>query len=278
MFKSLFCGNMFVLLFMLLACSDDAGDGIRRNSNNGGNDQSGAVRIIQRGGISIEVVFVGAGSFIMGDSDLTSVIEELLGVTPNGWGEIERRVTLRQGFWISKYPITQAQYETVMGNNPSGFTGNPNNPVENVTWFNAVAFAEAVSGRLPTEAEFEFAARGGNKSQSFIYSGSNDLNAVGWYRDNIPTFGTQPVGQKKANELGIHDMSGNVGEWTSDWYDNFSSASVVDPTGPYTGSFRVIRGGSWAFSADECRVAVRNHGTPSNRWRLVGFRVVFNSL
>jgi len=247
----------------VFGCGDDSDS----TSGGGGCDlQDGATKTITAGGTSIEVVFVSAGTFTMGDREIANVW-----ITANGWGEVERQVMLTQGFWISKYPVTQAQYQAVMGENPSFFSGRPNNPVEQVSWFEAVAFAEAVGGRLPTEAEWEFAARGGNKNQGFIYSGSNDLNEVGWFLGNS----TQPVGQKKPNELGIYDMSGNVWEWTSDWYENFSTASVTNPTGPNTGSGRVIRGGGWNAETGLCRVSHRTFDAPHSRWSFDGFRVVF---
>jgi formylglycine-generating enzyme required for sulfatase activity len=128
---------------------------------------------------------------------------------------------------------------------------------------------------LPTEAEWEFAARGGNKNQGFIYSGSNNLNEVCWFSGNSD-WETKPVGQKLPNELGIYDMSGNIWEWTNDWYENFGTASVTDPTGPNTGSGRVGRGGGWRYGAESCRVADRGNIDPWFSWGgSGGFRVVF---
>ncbi|MCL2845823.1 MAG: formylglycine-generating enzyme family protein [Chitinivibrionia bacterium] len=271
MFKHLLSGILFISLLFLLGCSDDGNS--TSGGGGGGGLQDGATKTITAGGTSIEVAFVSAGTFTMGDREIANIWPNV-----NGWGEVERQVMLTQGFWISKYPITQAQYQAVIGTNPSFFSGNPNNPVESVNWFNAVAFAEAVGGRLPTEAEWEFAARGGNRSQGFIYSGSNNLSEVGWFWENIPTEGTQPVGLLKPNELGIYDMSGNVWEWTSDWWSNFGTASVVDPTGPITGSNRVLRGGSWFIFAELCRVASRYSYFPDYRWNYFGFRVVFPAI
>ncbi|MCL2844275.1 MAG: InlB B-repeat-containing protein [Chitinivibrionia bacterium] len=225
----------------------------------------------------IEVIFVGAGTFTQGGTDFGN--------------SVSREVSLTQGFWIGKYPITQAQYFAVMGTNPSFFRGGlatnvapvstANNPVEQVSWndINAAdGFLERVGGRLPTEAEWEFAARGGNLSQGFIYSGSNNLSEVGWFGVCCCNGGrTQAVGQKLPNELGIYDMSGNVWEWTNDWWGSMTSASVVDPMGPETGSSRGIRGGSWNGNASFCRVAFRNGDDPSRGWSSIGFRVAFNS-
>jgi len=214
----------------------------------------------------IECVLVRSGTFIMG----SPLNEGRDNETP------QHQVTLTNDFWISKYPVTQKQYRDLMGSNPSVLIGD-NKPVIDVTWDEADAFCKAVGGRLLTEAEWEFAARGGNNSNGYIYSGSNDLNEVGWYWDNSPS-GTKPVGQKSPNELGIYDMSGNVWEWCSDWYGDYPSGSVTDPTGPLNGSYRIARGGSWRISATNSRVAARgsNHlpffGNP-----YLGLRVAFNS-
>ena len=226
-----------------------------------GND--GDTRTITAGGTNIEVVLVKAGSFTMGGSEFRDTATQ--------------QVTITEDFWISKYPITQAQYQAVMRNNPSHFSGRPNNPVENVTWHNAVAFATAVGGRLPMEAEWEFAARGGNQSQGFIYSGSDDVNEVAWHSGNS-VGGTQFVGQKLPNELGIYDMSGNVWEWVNDWWGNYSNTPQTNPTGPSSGSNRVHRGGSWYGGAERCGVASRGSFRPDGRSSNLGFRVAFNSM
>ena len=221
----------------------------------------GDTKTITAGGTSIEVVFVKAGSF---------------------WTESGRRITLTESFWIGKYPITQVQYEAVMGNNPSFFSGNPNNPVEQITWNNANGFAVAVGGFLPTEAQWEFAARGGNKSEGYTYSGSDDLNEVGWYRTNRLTARTQPVGQLKPNELGIYDMSGNVFEWAADWLWHDYPSSDTNPKGPnhdgIWGAIRVNRGGSWSSNEDACQVFCRNGSYPGDydyHGNRMGFRVAF---
>jgi formylglycine-generating enzyme required for sulfatase activity len=129
--------------------------------------------------------------------------------------------------------------------------------------------------RLPTEAEWEYAARGGNKSQGYKYSGSNTIGDVAWYYDNSGSK-THAVGTKQANELGIYDMSGNVYEWCSDWYgaDYYSSSRQTNPMGPSSGSYRVIRGGSWCNRARYCRVSIRGSNFPSIRYDLIGFRLV----
>ncbi|MBL7785489.1 MAG: SUMF1/EgtB/PvdO family nonheme iron enzyme [Chitinophagales bacterium] len=182
-------------------------------------------------------------------------------------------------YYIGKYPVTQAEWQAVMGNNPSHFKGD-NLPVEQVSWHDVQLFLQKLQQltgntyRLPTEAEWEYAARGGNKSQGYKYAGSNSLSSVAWYDDNSGSK-THTVGQKQANELGICDMSGNVWEWCSDWYDEdyYANSPANNPTGPTSGIYRVIRGGSWSSSAQYCRVAIRNDRTPGNRYDYLGFRL-----
>ena len=126
--------------------------------------------------------------------------------------------------------------------------------------------------RLPTEAEWEYAARGGNKSKGYKYAGSNTLSDVAWYLDNSSSK-THPVKQKQANELGLYDMSGNVWEWCQDWFGNYSSGAQTNPTGAASGSNRVRRGGSWGSNAGRCRVSHRNRSTPTNTNNYLGLRL-----
>ena len=130
----------------------------------------------------------------------------------------------------------------------------------------------ATDYRLPTEAEWEYAARGGNKSNNYTYSGSNTLDNVAWYSSNSGS-NTHQVGTKAANELGLYDMSGNVWEWCWDWYGTYSSSAQTNPYGATTGTYRVLRGGSWNYFDDFCRVSNRNYSSPDNRNYLIGFRV-----
>ncbi|MCL1947455.1 MAG: formylglycine-generating enzyme family protein [Chitinivibrionia bacterium] len=232
------------------------------NAQNNGNENSGDNVATIKG---IEFVLVKAGTFTMGSPT---------GEQGRYGNENQHRVRITYDYWISKYPITQLQYREVNGNSPSYYNGDKN-PVECVTWYDANDFAEVIGGRLPTETEWEFAARGGSKNSAYIYSGSNNLNDVGWHFKNIPNGGTQAVGQKQPNALGIHDMSGNVWEWCSDWYDFYpTDALTTNPTGPSIGYYRVMRGGSWYNIADNCRVAYRANGYPSGSGFNVGFRVV----
>ena len=220
--------------------------------------------------IDIPMVYVAGGTFTMGASDNDS--EAYSNEKP------AHRVTV-SSFYIGKYEVTQAQWKAVMGSNPSRFNGD-NLPVEQVDWDDVQEFIRKLNAqtgktyRLPTEAEWEFAARGGNSSRGYKYSGSNDLNSVAWYHDNSGEK-THPVGTKQPNELGIYDMAGNVWEWCSDWYDSsyYSSAAQTNPKGPTSGSSRVLRGGSWDFSAWDCRVSYRawypDYWTPDYGIRLV---------
>ena len=187
-------------------------------------------------------------------------------------------------FYISAYEVTQAQWEAVMGNNPSYFKGCPNCPVENVSWDDIREFLKNLNAetgesyRLPTEAEWEYAARGGNAGakDELLYSGSDDIDAVAWYNGNSDSR-THEVGQKQPNQLGLYDMSGNVWEWCSDWYGKYSSDDQRNPKGPHSGSFRVLRGGGWRNSSKYCRAALRNTWPSSTRNNNLGFRLARSS-
>ena len=211
--------------------------------------------------IEPEMLFVKGGTFKMGSNDDGPI----------------HSVTLSD-FSIGKYPITQKQWQEIMGNNPSDFKGETL-PVENVSWDDCQEFIKKLNEktgkkyRLPTEAEWEFAARGGNQSKGFEYSGSNNIDEVAWYYNNSDNK-THPIGTKKANELGIHDMSGNVWEWCNDWYDSYRNAIENNPKGADTGSHRVSRGGSWFNGAELCRVTCRNYDSPTIRDSNMGFRLV----
>ena len=224
-------------------------------------------RIIQN--LINNMVYVQGGTFMMGATS-----EQ--GSDAYGDEKPAHQVTL-SAFSIGRYEVTQEEWQTVMGSNPSNFKG-VKRPVDNVSWNDCQEFIRklnAMTGRrfrLPTEAEWEYAARGGNRSQGYKYSGSNNLNSVAWYRDNSGET-THDVGQKSPNELGIYDMSGNVWEWCSDWYGNYSSSSQTNPTGSYSGSIRVSRGGSWYSDARYCRVSTRSNFTPDRRYISLGLRL-----
>ena len=170
-----------------------------------------------------------------------------------------------------------------MGENPSEWEG-ADRPVDNVSWDDCQSFLKKLNYKLrnqlpqgckfqlPTEAQWEFAARGGNESAGYQYSGSDDIDEVAWYDDNSDKV-THPVMEKDCNELGIYDMSGNVWEWCQDWYGHYEDEDQDNPKGPKTGSYRVVRGGSWYDSAGSCRVACRGINDPGNRDDVGGFRL-----
>ena len=236
----------------------------------------------------IEMVFVEGGTFMMGSDD------------GNDNEKPVHKVKL-SSFYIGKYPVTQRQWEEVMGENPSSFNGCPDCPVETVSWNEVQIFLKKINQKYPglnyrllTEAEWEFAARGGKQSRSYLYSGGDNPNEIGWFLDHSPkpqswlkkmVYGdnknrsTHPVGNKNQNELGIYDMSGNVWEWCEDWFDKnyyqtcLKQGGIENPTGPKEGDSRVIRGGSWYDFSGYCRSSCRRSIRPDDRGSLVGFRI-----
>ena len=229
------------------------------------------------GGVTFKMIAVEGGTFTMGATS-----EQGSDAYDNE--KPTHSVTL-SSYSIGETEVTQALWQAVMGSNPSYFSGS-NKPVEEVSWDDCQDFIRklnALTGenfRLPTEAEWEYAARGGNKSRGYKYAGSNTLGNVAWYRDNIPSqssgsagYGTQVVATKSPNELGLYDMSGNVFEWCQDWYGSYSSGNQTNPTGPSSGSERVFRGGGWYLNAWGCRVSYRSDDTPDGRNSLIGLRL-----
>lgn len=208
-------------------------------------------------GVSFDMVPVKGGTFMMGSND--------------GY-PAERPVHAEtvSDFMIGKTEVTQELWRAVMGNNPSYFSGEKN-PVEQVSWSDCIEFISRLnqitgqSFRLPTEAEWEYAARGGDKSRGYTYSGGNELYLVGWIADNSG-YGTHQVATLQPNELGIFDMLGNVWEWTSDIYSNNYNE-------PRNTSDRVSRGGSWNISATYCRIAFRGSWSPGSRYFILGMRL-----
>ena len=223
-------------------------------------------------GVSFEMVRVEGSTFRMG---ATSEQKD------EAWDREKpvHSVTL-SGYYIGKTEVTQVLWEAVMGINPSRFKGDYL-PVENVSWDDCQEFIRelnALTGqnfRLPTEAEWEFACRGGNNSRGYKYSGSNNLGSVAWYDGNSGNK-THPVGTKAPNELGIYDMSGNVWEWCADWYGDYSSGAQTNPTGPYGGSNRVYRGGSWNYDVGRCRSSNRDFYYPWIRDIILGLRLALS--
>lgn len=257
------------------------------------------------GSTGILMIKVKAGSFQMGS---------------NSGGSDEKplhSVIINKDYYIGKYEVTQKQWKAVTGSNPKYYISN-NRPVTSVSWYDVIEFCNKLSlkegltaaysnsgnnikknrnangYRLPTEAEWEFAARGGNFSRGYKYSGSNTLGRVGWFWENsgdkkltgdwdIDKINdnqgrTHDVGTTQGNELGIYDMSGNVWEWCWDWYGDYSSSSQNDPQGGSTGSDRVKRGGGWSYDASFTRTAYRDYGNPNLGRSDMGFRLVRTSL
>jgi formylglycine-generating enzyme required for sulfatase activity len=238
----------------------------------------------------IDMVFVEGGTFTMG-----ATAEQ--GGDSYDNEKPAHSVTLSD-FYIGKYEVTQKQWVQVMGSNPSNFKGD-DLPVEQVSWEDIQGFLSKLrqitgkSYRLLTEAEWEYAARGGSKSRGYKYSGSNNIGEVAWYYENSGDNvlddkswasdkavsnknSTHPVCQKLPNELNICDMSGNVWELVSDWHGDYSSGSQTNPTGPSSGRYRVIRGGSWYNDARDCRVSNRGNFGPSLRDYNLGFRLALS--
>jgi formylglycine-generating enzyme required for sulfatase activity len=191
--------------------------------------------------------------------------------------EVPHTVTLTKPYYMMEHEVTQGEWSAVMGSNPSSFSScGPTCPVEQVSWDDVQAFIAKVSARdgvtyrLPTEAEWEYAARGG---AGFAYAGSSDLGSVGWFSDNAGSK-THPVCGKARNGYGLCDMTGNVWEWTADWDGGYASSAQTDPRGPASGSLRVSRGGGWFLDAQYARVADRYGRNPVNRYDLLGFRLV----
>ena len=230
------------------------------------------VKTFYANGVSFEMVEVRGGTFRMGATS-----EQGSDVWDNE--KPVHSVTL-SGYYIGKTEVTQALWKAVMGSNPRRLKGDYL-PVENVSWDDCQEFIRelnALTGqnfRLPTEAEWEFACRGGNNSRGYKYSGSNNLGSVAWYDGNSGNK-THPVGTKAPNELGIYDMSGNVWEWCADWYGDYSSGAQTNPTGPYGGSNRVYRGGSWNYDVGRCRSSNRDFYYPWIRDIILGLRLALS--
>ena len=232
-------------------------------------------RVFTVGGVTFKMKLVEAWTFqigsTIGDSDEAPV----------------HSVTISKDYYMGETEVTQALWKAVTGYSQTSYGSSWSNttygigdnyPAYNISYEDVQSFITKLNSltgenfRMPTEAEWEFAARGGNKSKGYTYSGSNTIGDVAWYADNSSSM-THAVKTKAANELGIYDMSGNVYEWCSDWYGSYSSSAQTDPTGPTTGTYRVYRGGSWGNYATGCRCANRNYFTPSNQSYNVGFRL-----
>ena len=219
--------------------------------------------------LGMEFTWIPAGRFLMGSP------EDEEGRDAD---ELQHEVRISEGFWMGRYEVTQGEWEAVTGANPSFFKDcGPSCPVDRVSWFDMDEFIKRLNGREsgkgyryrpPTEAEWEYAARAGTTGARH-----GEVGSIAWHQDNSG-LETHPVGRKRANAWGLHDMLGNVWEWTGDWYGRYPSGSVTDPQGPSTGSGRVHRGGSWGSGAERVRSANRGGGSPGTRGRNFGFRLV----
>ena len=228
-------------------------------------------------GVSFNMILVEHGSFMMGATEEQEA--------PYDDEKPVHKVILTRDYYIGETQVTQALWTAIMGNNPSHFSGD-DRPVESVSWDDCQRFVGALNRklrtelagkkfRLPTEAEWEFAARGGNKSDGYQYAGSNDLCEVAWWGKNSGGE-THPVAELKPNELGIYDMSGNVWEWCQDCYDDYPHNTQTNPVGPNDGARRVSRGGSWFNGAGGCRLSCRNYFTPDDCDESMGLRLVLS--
>ena len=212
------------------------------------------------------MVHVDGGSFMMGRKTKWYEASD----------EEEHQVTL-SSYSINKYEVTQEEWEAVMGNNPSNFKGTKL-PVEQISWDDCQVFISklneltGMSFRLPTEAEWEYSARGGNKNRGCVYAGSNDLFEVAWF-DRNSEGKSHEIGLKLPNELGLFDMCGNIREWCQDWYGDYSPLSQTDPQGPLSGNLKVFRGGGWNSSKDYCLLSSRDRSSPNYRSAGLGLRL-----
>ena len=263
---------MLIVILTLAGCGNDEPDVVK-------DDQL----VFTVNGVSFTMVRVEGGTFMMG-----ATAEQ--GSDVDGDEKPAHKVTLTNDYYIGQTEVTQALWQAVMGNNPSSinegnYGTNLQRPVEYVTWNDCQTFISKLNEltgkrfRLPTEAEWEYAARGGNKSHDYKYAGGNTIDEVAWYltsqQSGATGYGTQTVATKAPNELGLYDMSGNVDEWCQDWYSSsyYSSTPSVNPTGPNSGYDRVVRGGSWYYGDRYCRVSRRYHKMEREANNILGLRL-----
>jgi len=219
--------------------------------------------------IGMKFAYIQAGKFLMGSPP-----------GEGGWfsDEVQHEVKINRGFYLGITEVTQAQWKTVMGRNPSWFKGDCL-PVERVSWDDAVRFCRKLSQRearryrLPTEAEWEYACRAGSTGP---YAGTGNLDEMGWHAENSGSK-THPVGVKLPNAWGLYDMHGNVSEWCRDWYGEYPRREVQDPAGPTESVARILRGGSWSYPPRICRSASRSKDERSMRYNDIGFRVALQA-
>ena len=225
------------------------------------------------GTVSFIMIQVDGGTFQMGDTNKQGSVE-------NNENPVHQ-VTLSP-YFIGETEVTQGLWEAVMGNNPSNFKG-INRPVEQVSWNDCQEFIKRLNQktgrkfRLPTEAEWEFAAQGGNRSKGYIYSGSNNIKEVAWFV-NTTERSTCDVKYKNSNELGVYDMSGNVQEWCQDLFEHYSTKSVKNPKGPKKGVLRVFRGGGWNLLDNVCTIVNREYARPDTKRNNIGLRLAIDNV
>jgi uncharacterized protein (TIGR03067 family) len=236
--------------------------------------------------VGMKFTLISAGEFRMGNGESAAETKRIFEGKSATWFHDEfpqHPVRLSKPFYLGVHEVTQAQYERVMGANPSHFKG-PRRPVETVSWEDAVEFCKTLSAlpeektagrvyRLPTEAEWEYACRAGTRTHFSFANAPDDLGEYAWFTENSSGT-THLVGRRSASALGLYDMHGNVWEWCADWFGEYTVPSMDDPVGPPTGSDRVIRGGSWFAPAGDCRSAVRVGMAPNSRYSVLGFRVI----
>ena len=274
-------GSILFVLILLTVISTSCG------KDEPGNTDKKQTETFTVNGVTFKMVAIKGGTFTMGATDEH--------VSDPYFEQPAHEVTL-SSYCIGQTEVTQDLWQAVMGSNPSYYTSyytsrnnyatNLQRPVEFVSWNDCQTFITKLNQltgkmfRLPTEAEWEFAARGGNKSRGYKYSGSNNLDDVALYWFSIPSevvdksgYGTQTVATKAPNELGLYDMSGNVWEWCQDWLDRYSSDAQTNPVGPSTGYGRVFRGGSWLNHAYNCRVSLRVGYDPTSTVDCIGLRL-----
>lgn len=275
----------WLLAATLVAASMDAAEpALPREAKVGAQDDTRATGLAAASNhripdLNLELIWVEPGTFLMG-----SPPDEPLRNKAEG---PQMKVTLTQGFWLGKTEVTQAQYEAVTGTNPSALkTVGQDAPVDRVSWIDAMEFCRTLNAReqaagrlpkghaytLPTEAQWEYACRAGTTG-----SHAGEPNAMAWH-DNNSGATTHPVGTKKPNAWGFHDMSGNVLEWCLDWYGDYPGGSVADPTGPERGYYRMARGGSWRTDSRPGRSAARSGGSAARVDYTLGFRLALSAL
>ena len=260
------------MIFILISC----GDNEEKDEPSYEEHKTTTVTV---NGVSFTMVKIEGGTFTMGATP-----EQPTYALEKSNEKPAHEVSL-SSYCIGQTEVTQALWQAVTGNNPydnpSYFTGDLNRPVECVSWENCQEFIKRLNQitgktfRLPTEAEWEFAARGGNKKQGFVYAGSNSIGSVAWYKNNAydvgshsPDYGTHTVASKAPNELGLYDMSGNVAEYVQDYSGEYGLLAETNPKGPSTGYFHIVRGGSWDDQDSECRVSRRVSKNPKEcGWR-----------